>query len=117
MRSLLSLLLLISVLQRVSSADEPGQTVAEFQHRLKTNGAVTFEAWNGKPECFDCDTHLVFLPDGRAYMLEAGYALATYHGKYRISKTGKITAQFESFRGSWPEMVLTRDSKSLILKP
>jgi len=117
MRFPLSLFLFIAVLQHVCGANQRGQNLVEFQDRLKTNGAVTFEAWNGKPECFDCDTHLVFLPDGRVHMLESGYAATVYHGKYRIDDDGKIAARFEGFRGLWPEMLLNRDSRSLILKP
>ena len=117
MRGWLAILISIAVTQHISGEDKPNLAVTEFRQRLELNGAVTFAAWNGKPECFDCATDLAFLRDGSAYMLEWGYALTTYKGTYHISNSGKINTQFRNFRGSWPDMVLVRDQRSLLLKP
>jgi hypothetical protein len=103
MRVWSAILLSIVFAHRLAGESPPSQIVSEFQHRLESNGSVTFEAWNGKPECFDCDTHLIFLLDGRVNMLESGYVATTYHGKYHISNDGKIIATFRASEGRGPK--------------
>jgi hypothetical protein len=65
----------------------------------------------------DSDTELTFFPKNAVHMFEWGYTLIRYTGKYELGPGGRITVQLKAFRERWPEMLLDRDTNSLLLRP
>jgi len=65
----------------------------------------------------DSDTELTFFPRNAVHMFEWGYTLTSYSGRYDLEPDGRITVQLKGFRERWPEMLLDRDTNSLLLRP
>jgi hypothetical protein len=99
-------------------AEDPAFTVvSEFHDRIEKNSSITFRSWNGKAIRKDSDTEITFFANGVAHMFEWGYALTSYTGTYRIQSDGRISVQFNHFDNDWPDMILERDTTSLLLRP
>jgi len=91
--------------------------VAEFRGHIQRSGSVTFRSWNGKALRMDSDTELTFFSGNAVHMFEWGYTLTSYSGRYELEPDGRITVQLKGFRERWPEMLLDRDTNSLLLRP
>src|SRR6266436_2752992 len=105
-----------------SPSDIPSQEsvsghVAEFRGRIQRYGSITFRSWNGKALRMDSDTELTFFPRNAVHMFEWGYTLTSYSGSNELEPGGRITVQLKGFRERWPEMLLDRDTNSLLLRP
>jgi hypothetical protein len=89
----------------------------DFEAALDRAGHVTFRSWNGKAFRKDSDTELVFFADRTVRMLEYGIAGVLYRGTFEVDPDGRVSARFAHFPADWPEMLLDRDARSLLLRP
>jgi len=114
---LLSFLVSQSATGDMTTDTENSTVASEFQNRIRHNGSITFRSWNGKAIRMDSDSELTFFPNNSVHMFEWGYTLKNYTGTYQVEPTGRILIQFNEFDNDWPDMMLERDSDSLILRP
>lgn len=96
---------------------EMAPAAAAFEKRIHENGCATFRSWNGKAYRMDSDTELAFLPDGTVQMLEWGFALGYYAGRYKVHPDGFVSAWFGDYHQEWPTMLIEGPSDSLSLSP
>jgi len=93
-----------------------------FNAEIDQNGSIAFRSWNGEWIGTDCDTELQFTAHGHVQMTEYGFGRDTYAGTYRIDDNGKIHLTFfddlnPPFVGSFPELALGADPRSLLIRP
>ena len=101
----------------IPTQESVSDPVTEFRDHIQRNGSVTFRSWNGKALRMDSDTELTFFPRNAVHMFEWGYTLTSYSGRYDLGPDGRITVRLKGFRERWPEMLLDRDTNSLLLRP
>jgi len=116
-RAAIGCLALIVVALDAIASEDISAAVSEFKNLINTKGSVTFRSWSGKSLYPHNDTELTFFPNNAVHMFEYGYALGSYHGKYEVQPTGQISIRFVGYHHAWPDMVLGRDSISLLLQP
>ena len=92
-------------------------TSAALEARIHDNGSATFRSWNGKAYRVDSDTEIAFFPDGSVHMLEWGYTLEHYAGRYKVHPDGFVSVWFKGYQQEWPTMRIEDRDGTLFLQP
>ncbi len=96
---------------------QTASTSAAFEKRILDNGSATFRSWNGKAYRVDSDTEIAFFPDGSVQMLEWGYKLEHYAGRYKVHPDGFVSVWFKGYQQEWPTMRIEGKDGTLFLRP
>ena len=113
--SLTIVAVIVAVLTMDDEYETGPQVCAQFHERLIDGGTITFRSFGGQWVGTDGDTDLHFTDDRNIVMIEYGVGVTTYHGTYEISQNGVIDAKFAGFPSEWPQMIIGRDDRSLVL--